>query len=69
MRSPLDSTQARPFTFLFHCRPVLPLSVSVSPPPASQDNFFDVAPPLLFFAGLVTFVQWKRHQILMEHRD
>jgi len=36
---------------------------------ASQDNFFDVAPPLLFFAGLVTFVQWKRHQILMEHRD
>ena len=34
-----------------------------------QDNVFDVAPPILFFVGLVMAVKWKRQQMLKEHRD
>jgi hypothetical protein len=29
----------------------------------------DVAPPLLFFIGLVSFVKWKRADIVHHHRD
>ncbi len=41
------------------------------PPPFAaqvQDNFWDVAPPLLFFTGLVAFVKHKRQEILLHHR-
>lgn len=41
------------------------LSILSSP----QDNVFDVAPPILFFVGLVMAVKWKRQQMLKEHRD
>lgn len=34
-----------------------------------EDNFWDVAPPVIFFIALVQFVKWKRHQMLLEHRD
>ena len=34
-----------------------------------EDNVWDVAPPFIFFGGLISFVLWKRHDILMHHRD
>jgi hypothetical protein len=34
-----------------------------------QDNFFDVAPPIIFFILLVQGVKWEREQILLHHRD
>lgn len=33
------------------------------------DNFWDVAPPILFFIGLVSFVKHKREEIMHHHRD
>lgn len=37
--------------------------------PRVQDNFWDVAPPVLFFVALVYFVKWKRSDMLYHHRD
>lgn len=34
-----------------------------------QDNLWDVAPPVLFFIGLVSFVKYERKQILLHHRS
>lgn len=34
-----------------------------------QDNFWDVAPPVIFFISLVYFVKWKRSDMLYHHRD
>ena len=34
-----------------------------------EDNFWDAAPPLLFFVALVSYVKWKRTDILLHHRD
>lgn len=34
-----------------------------------EDNVFDVAPPILFFIGLVSLVKWKRKEILLHHRS
>jgi hypothetical protein len=54
----------------------LALSPGASPPIArfrcvacTQDNVWDVAPPLLFFVGLISFTLWKREEILHHHRD
>ncbi len=48
---------------------VLPLHPPL-PRPATQvqDNFWDVAPPIVFFVGLVAFVKHKRQEILLHHR-
>lgn len=52
------------------------LSPGASPPIArfrcvacTQDNVWDIAPPLLFFVGLISFTLWKREEILHHHRD
>ena len=34
-----------------------------------EDNFWDVAPSVLFFVLLVTFVKAKRQDMLVHHRD
>ncbi len=34
-----------------------------------EDNIFDVAPPVLFFVGLVSLVKYERKQILLHHRS
>jgi hypothetical protein len=34
-----------------------------------EDNFWDVAPPVLFFVGLIAFVKNKRKEILYHHRS
>lgn len=34
-----------------------------------EDNFWDVAPPVIFFIALVAFVKHKRQEILLHHRD
>lgn len=51
-------------------RLLLTLVRSPGPSPAQvEDNFLDVAPPVIFFVALVQFVKWKRVQMLREHRD
>lgn len=34
-----------------------------------MDNVADVGPPVGFFIALVSFVKWKRAEILYHHRD
>jgi hypothetical protein len=38
-------------------------------PPQVEDNILDVAPTVVFFIGLVSFVKWKRQDMLKHHRD
>ena len=44
-------------------------ALSLPPRCIVQDHVWDVAPPLLFFIGLVAFVKYERQQILLHHRD
>ncbi len=52
------------------CPPSLPRLTLLPLSPRAQitDNVMDVAPPFIFFIGLVSFVKWKRKDILYHHR-
>ena len=64
---------AQPALYLPPRSPVYPPAVArrlfLRPSRRAQDNVWDVAPPLLFFVGLISFTLWKREEILHHHRD
>ena len=34
-----------------------------------EDNFWDVAPPVIFFVCLIAYVKQQRKEVLLHHRD